>query len=319
MAASIHEPHEIWHPNHWPAQWASVWLKKRLGGCVVWMSNDVPIFFESAQLRGSLWQRIRALVQWLYYLYDRHVNRAVDLTLLLSSWAEREFQAIYPGHTRIVHPGMDPERFSPSGCREKIRARFGYSPQDFVLLWLGIFMPHRRLEDAIIALSFLVKRGTPVRLLLAGSEQEYTEYACSLRQLTTRLGLNGAVTFAGRVLDEEIGDFYCACDAFLFPNNHQTWGLAVLEAMSCGCPALVSTGAGVQDVLTDHENALLFPPLNPEAMANAIELIASDSDLRAKIAGNGMQLARTALTWKAFSEELVDIFLTIQIRESSQH
>jgi glycosyltransferase involved in cell wall biosynthesis len=176
-----------------------------------------------------------------------------------------------------------------------------------MLLWLGIFMPHRRLQDAIEAVSLLKARGLPVRLLLAGSDRSFPEYLNSLKSLAAQLGVTREVTFAGKVADEEIGDFYCACDAFVFPNENQTWGLAVLEAMACGRPVLVSRGAAVHEVLTDGENALLFPPRNPEELAARIQELMSQPALRAKIAQEGMDLVRTSFTWEQFARQIEDV------------
>lgn len=303
LASSVDRRHEIWNPHHWPAQWGAVWLKRKLGGYVVWMCNDVPNLREKAQQRRSL-GLIRAALHQLYYLYDRRQNHDVDLTLCLSNWAEREFRAIYDGPTRVVRSGADPVRFAQGADRQRIRDRFGYSSGDFVLLWLGIFMPHRRLQDAIEAVSLLKARGLSVRLLLAGSDRSFPEYLNSLQSLAAQLGVTREVTFAGKVADEEIGDFYCACDAFVFPNENQTWGLAVLEAMACGRPVLVSRGAAVHEVLTDGENALLFTPRNPEELAAKIQDLMSQPALRTKIAQEGMDLARTRFTWEQFASQI---------------
>src|ERR1700739_2784401 len=164
LAAAVKSKHEIWNPHHWPAQWGAVWLKRKLGGTVVWMCNDVPNLHEKSTQRQSL-GRISAMVHRLYYLYDRAQNRKVDLTLFLSNWAEIEFKAVYPARTRVVRSGADPGRFASGGDRQKIRSRFGYKEAEFVLLWLGIFMPHRRLQDAIEAVSQLKSKGFHVRLL----------------------------------------------------------------------------------------------------------------------------------------------------------
>src|SRR5205807_10109801 len=142
----------------------------------------------------------------------------------------------------------------------------------------------------IEAVGQLDSRGVRVRLLLAGSDRSYPEYVNSLKRRAESLGLQDVVTFAGKVADQEICDFYAACDAFVFPNDQQTWGLAVLEAMACGCPVLVSRGAAVHEVLTDGDNAALFPPRNPEALAVAIESLVRQPQLREKIAENGMEL-----------------------------
>jgi glycosyltransferase involved in cell wall biosynthesis len=108
----------------------------------------------------------------------------------------------------------------------------------------------------------------------------------------------------GKVADPEICDFYAACDAFVFPNDQQTWGLVVLEAMACGCPVLVSRGAGVHEVLTHGDDALLFPPRNPQALAEQIEAFVHQPELRRKIAQSGMRLARETYTYDRFADQI---------------
>jgi glycosyltransferase involved in cell wall biosynthesis len=303
LAAAINSRHEIWNPHHWPAQWGAVRLKEKLGGAVIWMCNDVPNFHEKAQ-KGS----IRAITHWLQYIYDRSQNRKVDLTLFLSNWEENQFKVIYDGPTRVVRSGSDPERFAPGGDRPGIRGRFNFGPDDFVLLWLGIFMPHRRLEDAIQAIKLLKSRGVEAKLLLAGSDRSYPEYFNSLKALSGNLGVGDLVVFTGKVADGELRNFYCACDTFLFPNENQTWGLAVLEAMACGRPVLVSRGAAVHEVLTDQETALLFPAHDPEALSQKIQLLVSSPELRRSIAQKGMALARSTYNWTRFAEQNVEVF-----------
>jgi glycosyltransferase involved in cell wall biosynthesis len=308
LASVIDQRHAVWNPHHWPAQWGAVWLEKKLGGSVVWMCNDVPDFLAKAKERPSLKCKILAPLYWLYYLCDRRQNRRIALTLLLSNWAEHEYKAIYQGPTRVVRSGSDPARFAPGGERAKIRHRFGYKEDEFVLLWLGIFMPHRRLEDVIEAIHSLGSRGTQkIKLLLAGSNRSYPEYCRSLKALAKALGVEDKVSFEGHVQDEEIRDFYAAADAFVFPNERQTWGLAVLEAMSCGCPVLVSTGAGVQEILTDNVNAILFPPRRPDILANKIESLVVQPRLRSEIAQRGMGLARSQYNWDGFARQIEDL------------
>lgn len=314
LASVVKRRHEIWNPHHCPGQWGAVWLKRKLGGTVVWMCNDVPSWHEMARQRCSIsW--FSAAVHWLAYFYDRAQNRKIDLTLFLSKWAEGEFKLIYDGPTRVVRSGTDPSRFARGGDRQKVRDRFGYAAEDFILLWLGIFMPHRRLQDLIQAVRRLRSQGVPVKLLLAGSDRSFPEYFSSLKALAAELGVTQEVIFPGKVADEEIQDFYAACDAFVFPNEHQTWGLAVLEAMACGCPVLVSQGAAVQEVLTDGENAILFPPRNPEALAVKIQELAAQPEMRARIAQQGMDLVCTKFTWEQFARQIGQVCKELMSRK----
>src|SRR5207302_5976770 len=95
LSLLVNEGYDIWNPHHWPAQWGAVWLKKKLGGLVVWMCNDVPDFRQKASQFRPLSNALQVPLRWLYYLIDCVQNRNVDLTLFLSKWAEKEFQAIY--------------------------------------------------------------------------------------------------------------------------------------------------------------------------------------------------------------------------------
>ena len=306
LARAVKQQHDVWNPHHWPAQWGAVWLKRKLGGAVLWMCNDVPNLDEKSR-QGKSIGMIRAAIHRLYYLYDRAQNRKVDLTMFLSNWAESEFKAIYSGRTCVVRSGADPVRFSPGGNRQKIRDRFNYKPDEFVLLWLGIFMPHRRLQDAIEAISRPILHDAKVRLLLAGSGRSFPEYFSYLKDLAAKLNVEDRVIFAGKVEDDEVRDFYCACDAFLFPNENQTWGLAVLEAMACGAPVLVSKGAAVHEVLTDNENAFLFPARDPDTLAQRIDYLMNHPQERNRIAQAGMALVSTKYNWTEFAKQVSSI------------
>jgi len=315
LARKVTDKHQVWNPHHWPAQWGALWVARKLGGRVLWMCNDVPNLHEKSLQRKSSGV-ISAEVHRLYYLYDRAQNRRIDLTMFLSRWAEGEFKKIYFGETCVVRSGADPVRFSPGGDRQKIRDRFGYKPDEFVLLWLGIFMPHRRLQDAIEAVSLLGGRGANVRLLLAGSGRSFPEYFQSLQDLVAKLGVQTQVTFAGKVEDDEVRDFYCAGDAFLFPNENQTWGLAVLEAMACGTPVMVSQGAAVHEVLADNENAVLFPARNPAALAEKIQYLISHPQERERIARAGLQLVRSKYNWEEFARQVSEKCVLLQSRQA---
>jgi len=306
LERAVTEPFPVWNPHHWPAEWGAVRLKKKLGGTVVWTCNDVPELYAQAQPGRSGF--LRRLFYRLAYSYDRAQARKMDLTVFLSHWAEGEFKAIYPVPTAVVRSGADPHKFRPGGDGRKVRDRFAYSFDDFVLLWLGIFMPHRRLQDAIEAVALLKERGRKIKLLLAGSGDTFPEYFAQLQSLVAQRQLAGEVTFAGKVADQEINDFYSACDAFLFPNENQTWGLAVLEAMACGRPVLVSQGAAIHEILTDGKDALLFPARDPAALAQKIETLVTHPQERATIAAAGLQLIRTEYNWRRFAEKMADVF-----------
>ena len=174
LARGVDGRYEIWNPHHWPAQWAAGWLKKKSGGKVVWMANDVPDFALKVFHPGSMRDALLIPLRLCYFFFDRIQNRRVDLAVLLSNWATHQFKLHYPLKTTIVPSGMDPTRFTPGGDRRKIRDRFGCTDGEFLLLWLGIFMPHRRLENAIRAVHELASRGVRASFRLPRPERRST-------------------------------------------------------------------------------------------------------------------------------------------------
>jgi glycosyltransferase involved in cell wall biosynthesis len=169
-------------------------------------------------------------------------------------------------------------------------------------------MPHRRLEDAIQGVARAVAAGHDVRFLIAGTPDQHPDYAESLHRLVASLGLDGRVTFAGAVPENELALYYHACDAFVFPNENQTWALAVSEAMACGRPVVVSTGAAITEALTDHQTAFFVPPRDPEAIAAAIVRLVEDPALRRAIGERGRRYVNETMSWGRYARSMLAVF-----------
>jgi len=320
MLASVNESHDVWNPHHWPSHWASVWLKRKLGGRVVWMCNDIPDFkqkYDAARIDHSPVEKLKALLYWCMWRFDARQIRNIDATIVLSDWTKSELLKVYDTRVSVVRSGMDGGLRVP-GDSGKIRDRFGFAPSDFVVLWFGILMPHRRLEDGILAIARLRERGIAARLLVAGSSAAFPDYAEYLRRIALELKVQDAVVFAGSVSEAEVNDYYAASDVFLFPNVEQTWGLVVIEAMSAGKPVVVSTGSGVHEVLEDNKTAMKVPPRDPEAIARKLELLYRDPTLRQALARSGRDYCLTRFSWERYAQDMVDAFEQSQANSMRQ-
>jgi glycosyltransferase involved in cell wall biosynthesis len=129
-----------------------------------------------------------------------------------------------------------------------------------------------------------------------------------LKRLVSRHGLGDRVRFVEQSVPEaQVADYYSACNAFVFPNDQQSWGAAPLEALSCHRPVIVSRGSGVHEVLRDGETALLVPPRDPEALASAMARMMSNPSLAARIAERGCELVLSQFTWKHFTAAMAQL------------
>jgi len=149
------------------------------------------------------------------------------------------------------------------------------------------------------------RQGEPVQLVIAGREgwlyePIFREYA--------RLGLRGSVRFISRFDDRDLLLLLRGARAFIYPSLYEGFGIPPLEAMAAGVPVAASTGGAIPEVLGDA--ALLFDPLDVEAMAGAIERVLLDTELRDELVRRGTARAAT-YTWEASAMALLRVFETV--------
>jgi len=178
------------------------------------------------------------------------------------------------------------------------------------LFFHGILIPRRRIEDLLIALSLLVRKGIKnLVLYISGSIDWNRSYFNYLLNLKKRLGLDDYVFFLNSLTEDELAYAYYATDIFVFPCDNQTWGLAPLEAMLFGKPVIVSTGSGVSEVLNENI-ALLVPPRDPISLRDSIMKLLFNEKLRKTIGTSARQYVLTNLTFERTAEELMNLFNT---------
>ncbi len=272
----------------------------------VWAMNDVPALrwtydristFEP--VRHSLFRRlIIRILDW----YDRRRFIAdQDVIAVLDRFNQLLVRKYLGRESSITRLGIDAVEFAfvphapPAGRALK-------------LLAVGIFFPHRRFEDAIEAIAILRSRGCDASLTIIGSTRPAPRYAERLRRLVAERGISSHVVFAGEVSEADLIRAYHEHDAFLFTNYLQTWGHVPLEAMATGIPAIVSRGAGVHEVLTEGETALLVDPKSPGQIAAAAERLFKDPALYRKLVGQGREFVEERIIWGGYAGAMEALF-----------
>jgi glycosyltransferase involved in cell wall biosynthesis len=103
-----------------------------------------------------------------------------------------------------------------------------------------------------------------------------------------------------------------ACDLFLLPSAHESFGLAALEAMSCGLPVVGSSTGGLPEVVEDGQTGFLASPGDVDAMGEAALRVLSDGPLRARLSGAARDRAvrlfraeEVLLRWEALYARVV--------------
>ena len=149
------------------------------------------------------------------------------------------------------------------------------------------------------------KRGHRCSLILVGKERRMK------RNLTLDMilanyppNIRKHVRHLGYVPQKELPFLYQLATAFVFPSFYEGFGLPPLEAMSCGCPALVSKISSLQEVYGD--SAYYIDPHVPSSIASGMEKMLTDHSLKAQFIQKGYQRAQ-AMSWNKTAESHIQI------------
>lgn len=178
----------------------------------------------------------------------------------------------------VVHNFVDVERFRPGG-----RKPWTERPdQERVLVHASNFRPVKRTADVVRAFA-RIEQELPAKLVLIGDGPD-REHALAV---ASDLGVLDKVEHLG--MQEQVHDLLPQADLFLSASETESFGLSMLEAMSCGVPCVSTDVGGVSEVLGD--TGRLVPFADPEAMAAAALPLLRDADLHRRLAETARQRA----------------------------
>ena len=163
----------------------------------------------------------------------------------------------------MVHNPVDVKRFASGEKKNDGQFRF---------ITAGRFSPEKNQQMMFRAFASFVDSGNDARLLMLGKGQEEE----NLKSLARELKIENRIDYAGFVPNVE--DYLKTADVFLLSSHYEAQPLCVLEAMAAGLPVISTDVGGVADIVTD--NGILVAPGDTEAMANAMEKLRLDENLR---------------------------------------
>ena len=261
-----------------------------------WMMND--LFVKGESLPETLYRK------WTHLEYQTKYKKRIDAVIVLDNINKRIVKRYLNSDAVVVRSGLNQNDFYSKRVYRK--------KNTITILATGIFFPHRRFEDIIEAMNILVnkKKKKNISLSIIGETKTDPQYSSLVTSLVSTYNLGSYVKFLGRVSEEELKKQYKTSDIFIFPNNPQTWGLAVFEAMLAGCVAIVSKGAGAHEVLTDNKTAMLVDPESPKQIATKIELLDKSFDLRKSIALEGQKYVKDTISWDNYADSMLRVFFS---------
>ena len=141
----------------------------------------------------------------------------------------------------LIPNGISSKWVESEGDGTRFRQKFGIAADRRLLLFLSRIHPSKGLDLLIDAMSRLKPQLGDWVLVIAGADEVNTQ--AQIRSMADRLGLSEHVKFTGPVFDQDKRDAFVACELFILPTLSDNFGIAVIEALGAGRPALVTKGA----------------------------------------------------------------------------
>jgi glycosyltransferase involved in cell wall biosynthesis len=234
----------------------------------------------------SMWDKMAVALKVL--------NRATigldDRLLIVSHAAKESLPPALRRHATVVIHGIEMEpvqraRSVRETSRREVRQEFGLADDEFLALTVANLRREKGHDVLLSSARIVNDHRVPVRFIVAGRGPLQAE----LEGEHANLGLGDRFRFVGARFD--ILRLLGAADLFVLPSRHEGLPVTLMEAGAMGVPIVASAVGDIPNLWTDSVDALLVPPEQPAALADAITRTVRDPELRQRLAGGSLERA----------------------------
>lgn len=240
-----------------------------------------------------------------WFFLEKMILPAADRVISISNVMTRDFQRAvkYPiENVRTIYHGVS-DKFRVIKDRDLLRsAKEEYVLPDQFILFIGHLYPQKNFPNLLRGFHLIADK-IPHDLAVIGRPR--WRYQDDLN-LIRALGLSNRLHFLYWISNDELPAIYNLASCFVYPSFYESFGLAQLEAMACGCP-VVGARAGAIPEISDGA-ALLFDPHDPEEIAGAILKTLQSSDLRQSLIQKGLARAKE-FTWEQCAAQTLQVLM----------
>lgn len=206
---------------------------------------------------GSFHHWVDKYIRWFYEHLDENrvpTQEMIDMLKVRGYDQKKMF---------VFRRGLDSSMFQFNASKESLLRRQFTIPQGKNLLYVGRVSKDKSIDFLVRVVESIQKERSDVNLIIAGDGP-------FLKELKEMCQGNERIIFTGRLDRKELPFWYSLTDVFTFPSTMDTFGMSVLEAQSCGVPAVVTDVGGPQEIVIDGKSGFVREAFNQEEWKTVI-------------------------------------------------
>ena len=206
--------------------------------------------------------------------------------------------------TRVIPNGIDPEEFQMLPAREAFEGLYPELRDKKVVLFLGRLHPIKGLDILAKAFSKIAMGRDDVHLVIAGPDSE--GYQIQVERRLESEGIISKTTFTGILAGSEKLAALSRADVFVLPSYSEGLSMAILEAMICELPVVITQQCHFREVA--EAKAGIVVKSGADLLAEALTKLLDDPQLREEMGANGHRLVMERFTWEKVADQMVQLY-----------
>jgi glycogen synthase len=249
---------------------------------------------------------VRPIIASEQYVWQRAPALIANSDVIVEEYKKR-FGLQHSGAIYKVPHGVD-EPAAPN-----VFANEKSAVSKVTVLYVGRLERRKGIDLLLDAIPSVIEACPQVHFVICGEEvieeidqRPYGEMFIAQHQ--DREDIINAVSFVGRVYDNELQDLYRTCDVFVGPSRFESFGLIFIEAMAVGKPVIALDRGGAREIITNGKEGYLVKRDDPADLARAIIAVVADEHLRRKMSKASLTAFQQKFTTRIMSTNMLNTY-----------
>ena len=223
-----------------------------------------------------------------------------------TKWELTNYYKIPAHKIRVIHNGVDINKFQPAADKRRAKEELGFNPDDLAIVSVGRLYARKGLFTLIESMPAVTKRFPTAKFIISGKGQ--SDEMHKLIAYAEKLGVRNNILFTGYYPDKKLPKLYQAADVFAFSTFYEHHPFAVLEALATGLPVVTTTVGGIPETIENGKNGFLVEPFNPKAFSEKILYLLEHPAVAAEMGAQARKTLVEQYDWRIVVKDAVKVY-----------